>query len=186
MGLLVHELSALYTAFVEDQPSPLPELPVRYVDFAVWQREWLQGHALEQQLGYWRKQLDGAPALLQLPTDHPRPAVQTYRGAVIQRELPKLLLIALRELSGREGGTLFMTLLAGFQALLHRYSGSDEYHRGIAHSGTRPGGNKSLIGMFVNTLVLRGNLSGNPTFRNFLGRTRLAVLDVVCSSEHTF
>jgi len=186
VGLLVRELSTLYEAFVEGKPSPLSELPVQYVDFAVWQREWLQGEALEKQLDYWRKQLEGAPALLELPTDHPRPAVQSYRGALMQREFPKPLLAALGELSRREGASLFMTLLAGFQALLHRYTGSDDILVGSPIAGRNRTEVEPLIGFFVNTLVLRGDLSGNPSFRTFLGRTRGAALEAYAHQDAPF
>ena len=186
MGLLIRELTVLYAAFVEGQPSPLPELPVQYADFAVWQRERLQGEVLEKQLGYWRKQLEGAPALLELPTDYPRPAVQSYRGAVMHWELPKPLLATLRELSGHEGGTLFMTLLAGFQTLLHRYTGADDILVGSPIAGRDWVEIEPLIGMFVNTLALRGDLSGNPSFRSFLGRTRLATLESYAHQDIPF
>ena len=186
MGLLVRELSILYEAFVEGKPSPLPELPIQYADFAVWQREWLQGEVLEKQLGYWRKQLEGAPALLELPTDRPRPAMQSYRGAVMPWELPKPLLVALRELSRREGATLFMTLLAGFQTLLHRYTGGDDILVGSPIAGRNRMEIEPLIGIFVNTLVLRGDLSGNPSFRTFLGRTREAALGAYAHQDLPF
>jgi hypothetical protein len=122
LGMLVRELGILYQAFSEGQPSPLPELPLQYADFAVWQRNCLQGEGLEKQLGYWRKQLEGAPGLLELPTDHPRPATPSYRGGLVMRKLPPALALALAELSRRENATLFMTLLAAFQTLLHRYT----------------------------------------------------------------
>ena len=186
VGLLVRELSALYEAFVEGKPSPLPELPVQYADFAVWQREWLQGEVLEKQLGYWRKQLEGAPALLELPTDRPRPAMQSYRGALMSWELPKPLLVALEELSRREGATLFMTLLAAFQTLLHRYTSSDEILVGSPIAGRNRTEIEPLIGFFVNTLVLRGDLSGNPSFRTFLGRTREAALGAYAHQDIPF
>ncbi|MGP8094399.1 MAG: condensation domain-containing protein, partial [Candidatus Sulfotelmatobacter sp.] len=186
LGLLLRELSALYGAFVEGKPSPLPELPLQYVDFAVWQREWLQGEALEKQLGYWRKQLEGAPAALELPTDRPRPALQSYRGALMPWELPKPLLVALAELSRREGATLFMTLLAGFQILLHRYTGSDDIPVGSPIAGRNRTEIEPLIGFFVNTLVLRGDLSGNPSFRTFLGRTREAALGAYAHQDAPF
>jgi hypothetical protein len=186
VGLLVRELSTLYEAFLEDKPSPLPELPVQYVDFAVWQREWLQGEVLEKQLGYWRKQLERAPALLELLTDHPRPAVQSYRGALMPWELPKPLLVALGELSRREGATLFITLLASFQTLLHRYTGSDDIVVGSPIAGRVRMQIEPLIGFFVNTLVLRGDLSGNPSFRTFLGRTREAALEAYVHQDVPF
>src|SRR5207302_8497473 len=123
MQVLFQELSALYAAYVAGLPSPLPQLPIQYADFALWQRQWLQGEVLEGQLAYWQQQLAGAPALLDLPTDRPRPAVQTFRGANHPFELPRTLSQALKKLSQGEGVTLFMTLLAAFQALLWRYTG---------------------------------------------------------------
>ena len=186
MGLLVRELRTLYEAFVEGRPSPLPELPIQYADFAVWQREWLQGEVLEKQLGYWRKQLEGAPSLLELPTDRPRPAKQSYRGALMPWELPKPLSAALGELSRREGATLFMTLLAGFQTLLHRYTSSDEILVGSPIAGRNRTEIEPLIGFFVNTLVLRGDLSGNPSFRTLLGRTREAALGAYAHQDLPF
>ena len=112
-------------AFSQDQPSPLPELPIQYADYAVWQREWLAGEVLEAQLAYWREQLQGAPAVLELPTDYPRPAVQSFRGAAHRLELSAELTEDLRKLSRAEGVTLFMTLLSAFSVLLSRYSGQE-------------------------------------------------------------
>jgi aspartate racemase len=186
MGLLVRELRTLYEAFVEGKPSPLPKLPVQYADFALWQREWLQGEMLEKQLGYWRKQLERAPARLELPADWPRPAAQSYRGALMPWELPKPLSVALGELSRREGATLFMTLLAGFQTLLHRYTGSDEVLVGSVIAGRNRTEIESLIGCFVNTLVLRGDLSGNPSFRTLIGRTREVALGAYAHQDLPF
>ncbi len=186
LGLLVGELKALYEAFVAGKPSPLPELAIQYADFAVWQRESLQGEVLEKQLGYWKKQLEGAPALLDLPTDRPRPAQQSYRGALMERELPKPLSAALGELSWREGATLFMTLLAGFQTLLHRYTGSEDILAGSVIAGRNRTEIEPLIGFFVNTLVLRGDLSGNPSYRTLLGRTREAALGAFTHQDLPF
>ncbi len=185
-GLLLRELKTLYEAFMEGKPSPLPELPVQYADFAVWQREWLQGEALEQQLGYWRKQLEGCPAVLEMPTDRPRPARQTYRGALMPWKLPDSLSAALGELSRREGATLFMTLLAAFQTLLHRYTGGEDILVGMPIAGRNRIGIERLIGFFVNTLVLRGDLSGNPSFRTLLGRTREAALGAYDNQDLPF
>ena len=172
LGVLLRELATLYEAFADGKASPLPELAVQYADFAVWQREWLQGPILEPQLNYWRKQLEGAPALLELPTDRPRPVTQKYRGALMPWELPKPLSVALGELSRREGATLFMTLLAAFQTVLHRYTSSDDILVGSPIAGRNRTELEPLIGLFLNTLVLRGDLSGNPSFRTLLGRTR--------------
>src|ERR1043166_3004515 len=121
MEILTREVSALYAAYASGGESPLPELPIQYADYAVWQRQWLQGEVLEEQLSYWREQLAGVPAVLELPTDHPRPAQQTHRGALLPLQLPSELTAELKQLSQREGVTLFMTLLAGWQLLLARY-----------------------------------------------------------------
>jgi amino acid adenylation domain-containing protein len=185
-GLLFRELRSLYGAFVEGKPSPLPELPVQYADFAAWQRECLQGEVLEKELSYWRKQLEGASALLELPTDRPRPATQSYRGALMQCELPKPLSVALGELSRCEGATLFMTLLAAFQTLLSRYTGDDVILVGSAIAGRNRTEIEPLIGFFVNTLVLRGDLSGNPSFRALLARTREVALGAYAHQDLPF
>jgi amino acid adenylation domain-containing protein len=175
--ILLQELNTLYNAYVAGQPPTLPELPVQYADYAVWQREWLQGEVLEKQLGYWRQQLADAPPLLELPTDHPRPAVQTFKGNRYILELPPSLVEALRALSAREGVTLFMTLLAAFQTLLMRYSGQADIVVGTPVAGRTRLEVKPLIGLFANTLVLRTDLSGNPTFRALLRRVREVCLD---------
>ena len=122
MGVFWRELGALYGAFSRGEPSPLAELPIQYADYALWQRRWLTGEVLEEQLGYWKEQLAELPAL-ELPTDHPRPPVQTHRGARRSLTLPESLTQALKELSRQEGTTLFMVLLGAFQVLLSRYSG---------------------------------------------------------------
>jgi amino acid adenylation domain-containing protein len=186
VGLLIRELKILYQAFCDGKPSPLSELPIQYADFAVWQREWLQGEILDKQLNYWKKQLEGAPALLELPTDRPRPARQSYRGALLSCEMSGSLLPALVELSRREGASLFMTLLAAFQTLLHRYSGIDDVVVGSAIAGRNRAEMENLIGFFVNTLVLRGDLSGNPTFRTLLGRTREVALGAYAHQDLPF
>ena len=176
VGVLFRELAALYQAFCHGQPSPLPELAIQYADFAVWQRQWLQADELERQLGYWRQQLAGAPAALELPTDRPRPAMQGYRGAIAARALPASLTQPLTELSHREGATLFMTLLAAFQTLLYRYSGQEDILVGSPIAGRNQAEIEGLIGFFVNTLVLRADLSGQPSFRQLLQRTRETAL----------
>jgi aspartate racemase len=171
-GILSRELATLYEAFSSGQPSPLRELPIQYSDFAIWQREWLQGEVLEAQLSYWRQQLAGAPALLELPTDRPRPAVQTYRGGWESVRLPLPLSDSLRTLSRHEGATLFMTLLAAFQVLLHRYTGQEDIVVGTPIANRNREEIEGLIGFFVNTLVMRSDLSGNPTFRELLREVR--------------
>ncbi len=171
-GILFRELEALYEAYHNGQSSPLAELPIQYADFAVWQREWLQGEVLERQLSYWREQLAGAPPSLELPTDRPRPSLQSYRGAGQSLLLPRTLADSLRAVSRQERVTLFMTLLGAFQTLLHRYTGQDDVVIGSAIANRNRVEIEGLIGFFVNTLVLRTDLSGNPTFRELLARVR--------------
>src|SRR3954469_13040828 len=172
MGVLNRELSALYVAYREGRESPLPELPVQYADYAVWQREQLEGETLERQLAYWRERLAGAPELLELPTDHSRPAVQTHRGAAVPVELSRDLLERLQALGRSEGATLYMTLLGAFQVLLSKYSGSEDIVVGSPIAGRTRREVEELIGFFVNTLVLRTDLSGDPSFREVLRRGR--------------
>jgi amino acid adenylation domain-containing protein len=176
MGVLYRELSALYGAYRAGGESPLPELGVQYADYAVWQREHGEGEALERHLAYWRERLAGVPELLELPTDHPRPAAQTFRGAHEQVELPLALLEGLDALGRSEGATLNMTLLAAFQVLLSRYSGSEDVVVGTPAAGRTRKETEPLIGFFVNTLVLRTDLSGDPSFRDVLRRVREATL----------
>jgi amino acid adenylation domain-containing protein len=175
-GVLFRELAGLYNAFVAGRPAPLPELPIQYADFAVWQREYLQGEALRRQLAYWKEHLAGAPAALDLPADHPRPPVQTYRGARHFPRLPAELLGQVKELSRREHTTPFMTLLAGFKALLARYTGQEDVVVSVPIAGRTRAETEGLIGLFTNTLVLRTDLSGDPPFREVLRRVRQAAL----------
>ncbi|HEX2642744.1 MAG TPA: amino acid adenylation domain-containing protein, partial [Thermoanaerobaculia bacterium] len=176
IGILVREVTAIYAAFAQGEPSPLPELAVQYADFAVWQHSWLHGENLEQEIDWWRRQLAGLPPLLELPTDRPRPAVQSYRGTSRPVALPAGLIRPADELGRSEGATLFMVLLAAFQALLARYSGQDDLAVGTPVAGRKRLETEGLIGFFVNTLVLRGDLTGNPTFRELLGRVRETAL----------
>jgi amino acid adenylation domain-containing protein len=186
MGVIFRELRALYPAFIEGKASPLPELPFEYADYAVWQRQWLQGDVMEKQLGYWRKQLEAAPELLELPTDRSRPSTPGRRGAMMRGELPDSLVGALRELSRAEGATLSMTLMAAFQTLLHRYSGQEDLLVGSAIAGRSRTELEGLIGFFVNTLVIRGDLSGHPTFRTLLHRTREVALAAYAHQDLPF
>jgi amino acid adenylation domain-containing protein len=176
MGVLVREVAALYSAYSRGEESPLEELTIQYGDYAEWQREWLKGEVLERQLSYWREQLAGAPPVLELPTDRPRPAVKTYNGAAVPLRLSRELSEGLAGLSRREGATPFMTLLAAFQLLLWRYSGQADISVGTPVANRTRGETEGLIGFFVNTLVLRTDLSGEPTFRELLGRVREAAL----------
>ncbi|HEU0052350.1 MAG TPA: condensation domain-containing protein, partial [Longimicrobium sp.] len=186
MGVLFRELSALYAAYREGSESPLSELPVQYADYAAWQREQLDGGVLDRQLAYWRERLADAPALLELPTDHPRPAVQTYRGAKIPVELSAELLERLRALGRSEGATLYMTLLSAFQVLLAKYSGSEDIVVGSPIAGRTRKEVEELIGFFLNTLVLRTDLSGDPSFREVLRRTRDVTLGAYEHQEVPF
>jgi surfactin family lipopeptide synthetase A len=162
------ELHALYEAFSSGKPSPLPDLPIQYADFAAWQRQWLQGDMLADQLAYWKQQLAGAPAALALPTDRPPPPVQTYRGAMRPFALSKRLTAAIKALSRQEGVTLFVALLAAFNTVLYRYTGQEDLLIGTSTAGRKRLGIQGLMGYFLNTLVLRTNLSGDPTFRELL------------------
>ncbi len=186
LDLLVGEVGTLYRAFSQGEPSPLPEPPVQYADFAHWQRQWLQGEVLETQLSYWRAELAGAPTVLELPADRPRPVVQSFRGAVAALELPARLVADLDELGRREGATRFMTLLAGFQALLHRLSGQSDILVGspIANR-TRPE-IEGLVGFFVNLLVLRGRFAEETGFRGLLAQVRDTALRAYAHQDLPF
>jgi len=170
--IFLDELAVLYQAFLGGTPSPLPELTIQYADWAQWQSELLQGEYLEKQLAYWRRQLAGAPAVLELPTARPRALVQTFRGDRLSLELSGGLKNQLSDLSQREGVTLFMTLLAAFQTLLYRYSGRDDIVVGSPSANRNAAELEKLIGCFVNTLVLRTDFSDNPSFRKLLKRVR--------------
>ncbi|HEX2190338.1 MAG TPA: condensation domain-containing protein, partial [Longimicrobiaceae bacterium] len=176
MGVLVRELSALYHAFSRGEPSPLPELPVQYADYAVWQRERVSGEALEAQLAWWRERLAGAPPTLELPADRPRLPAGEAPAQTCLVELPPGLTRRLRELAQAEGATPFMALLAGFSLLLARYSGQDDVVVGSPIAGRTRSELEGLIGFFVNTLALRTDLSGDPSFRGLLRRVREATL----------
>ncbi|MFL6199516.1 MAG: amino acid adenylation domain-containing protein [Thermoanaerobaculia bacterium] len=185
-NLLVRELAVLYRAFHRGQPSPLPELPIQYADFADWQRRWLQGEVLAAQVDHWRRRLAGAPPLLALPADRPRPAVQSPRGASRPFFFPADLAQRLQELSRREGTTLFATLLTAFQALLCRCSGQEDVCVGTPVAGRRHRETEELIGFFVNTLVMRSDLSGDPVFREALRRTGETLLDDQANQDLPF
>jgi acyl carrier protein len=172
MNVLIREVATLCEAYRRGRESPLPALPIQYADYAVWQRQWLQGEMLAAELDYWRQQLQGAPAVLELPTDRPRPAVQTFHGARQSVRLSPELSEGLRTLSRQEGVTLFMTLLGAFQVLLSRYTGQDDISVGTPIANRHRMETEGLIGFLVNTLVLRTDLSGNPSFRELLRRVR--------------
>ena len=184
--VFVGEIAVLYKAFLTGSPSPLTELPIQYADFTYWQRQRLQGELLENQFSYWNKQLDGVPAILQLPTDRSRPTVQTYRGARQYLELPKTLTEGLQALSCQEGVTLFMVLLAAFYILLYRYTGQDDISVGSPIANRNRDEIKELIGIFINTLVLRTYLGDNPIFRELLGRVRQVALEAYAYQDLPF
>ena len=185
-GVLFKELGATYEAFVAGRPSPLPELTIQYADFAVWQRDWFSGEILDRQLAFWRKQLAGASGVLELPTDRPRPARQTYRGAHRRMTFSRATSDSLNQLARREGATFFMVLFAAFNVLLARYTGEQDIIVGspIANRG-RPE-LESLVGFFVNTLPLRTDLSGDPTFRELLRRVREVALEAYAHQDLPF
>ncbi|HKV09763.1 MAG TPA: amino acid adenylation domain-containing protein [Thermoanaerobaculia bacterium] len=185
-SLLVRELAALYTAFLRGLPSPLPELPLQYADFAAWQRSWLAGEALEEQLTHWRERLAGVPRVLDLPADRPRPPVRTYRGAVERFAFPGELLEAVRELGKKTGTTPFMVLLAAFDAVLHRYTGQERLLVATPVAGRTHREVEDLVGFFINTLVLSADLSGDPSFADFLARTRETALDAFAHQDLPF
>jgi amino acid adenylation domain-containing protein len=186
MGVLTRELTDLYTAGVEGRPSPLPPLPVQYADFARWQRDWLRGDVLAAQTAWWRQQLGGSLPPLELPTDRPRPAVQTFRGASARLHIPTGLTAELHALALGAGASLFMVLLAAFQVLLQRWSGQDDVLTGAPIAGRRHRETEGLIGFFLNHLVLRGDLAGTPTFRDLLARTRETTLGAFAHQDVPF
>ncbi|MFN6560834.1 MAG: amino acid adenylation domain-containing protein [Nostoc sp. ChiSLP01] len=176
MGVFIQELSSLYQASCAGVPFSLPELPIQYADFAVWQRQCLSGEVLKSQLNYWLSQLHGAPSLLQLPTDRTRPSVQTYQGKTESFTLNRDLTQKLQSLSGKSSTTLFMTLLAAFATLLYRYSGESDILVGTPIANRNRSEIESLIGFFVNTLVLRTRFKDNPSFENLLAQVRETTL----------
>ena len=176
MGVLTREVAVLYRAFAAGLPSPLPELPLQFTDYAAWQRQWLQGEVLEAELSYWRGKLAGAPAVLELPTDRPRPSLQSFWGASRDRMMGGGLPAALGALTRGGEATLFMVLLAAFEALLGRYSRQDDVLVGSPIANRNRPGLESLIGFFANTLVLRCRLDGDPTFQQLLDRARETTL----------
>ncbi|WP_152249801.1 non-ribosomal peptide synthetase [Xanthomonas maliensis] len=185
-GVLIHELSTLYNAFTTGKDDPLPPLPLQYGDVAVWQRQWLDGAVLQRQLAYWQQRLYDAPQLLQLPTDHPRPPRQDFRGDTLTFSLPEHVSAALRALSQQHGVTPFMTLLAAWALLLQRYSGQSEVVIGTPLAGRDRTELEPLIGFFVNTVALRIDLSGQPSLAQLLQRVREAVLQAQAHQDLPF
>ncbi|HEY5029379.1 MAG TPA: amino acid adenylation domain-containing protein, partial [Candidatus Angelobacter sp.] len=185
MGVLIEEVSVLYDAFSGGRSSPLPELPIQYADYTVWQREWLEGGVLEQQLAYWKQQLAGV-SMLQLPTDRPRPTSQSQNGAMYDFEIDANLTQKLKKLAEEQGATLFMVLLAAFQILLYRYSGQHDIAVGTPIAGRSSGETEELIGFFINTLVLRLDLFGAPSFIELLQRTKEVTLEAYAHEDVPF
>ncbi|MGC1676242.1 MAG: amino acid adenylation domain-containing protein [Candidatus Binataceae bacterium] len=185
-GILIREMAALYEAFCSGKPVLLPDLPIQYADFAHWQRSWLEGEVLETQLAYWRRQLGGAPPLLDLPTDHTRPMVQTFRGAHQSLRLSQNLSAGLKALSRQHGVTLFMTLLAAFKILLHCYTSQEDISIGTPIANRNRLELEGLIGFFVNTLVVRTDLSGDPDFPELLRRVREVCLGAYAHQDLPF
>jgi Condensation domain len=185
-SVLVREVVALYKAFIQGRPSPLAELPIQYADYAVWQREWLQGEALEKQLAYWRERLGGKLPTLELPTDRQRPAALSYHGARHYFMLEEGLTAGLKELSRSSGATLFMTLLAGFKTLLYRETGQEDLLIGTAIAGRNRSETEGLIGFFINTLALRTDLSGAPKFTDLLAQVKRVALGAYAHQDLPF
>ncbi|MEM6404416.1 MAG: condensation domain-containing protein, partial [Cyanobacteria bacterium P01_D01_bin.116] len=186
MGVLIKEIALTYQAYRQKQPSPLLELPIQYADFAAWQKNWFQGELRDNQLNYWLSKLKNVPNLLELPTDYPRPALQTARGGSIRFELPYDLSQALKQLSQKSGCTLFMTLLAAFQTLLYRYSGNEDIVVGSAIANRQRSELEGLIGCFANTLAFRSDLSGNPSFSELLQRVKDTALGAYAHQDLPF
>jgi non-ribosomal peptide synthetase component F len=184
-GILAREISLLYSACLNGEPCPLAPLLVQYSDYSIWQREWLQGEALEKQVNYWRQKLQGITPL-NLPTDKPRPAIQTFDGGIETFTLPEAATSRLRHLSRTEDSTLFMTLLAVFKVLLAWHSGQTDIAVGAGIANRGRSELEPLIGFFVNTIVLRTDLAGNPTFRELLRRIRETTLGAYAHQDLPF
>jgi hypothetical protein len=185
-AVFLNELSELYAAFVANRPSPLVDLTIQYADYAKWQRDRLQGATLQSQIIYWREQLKEVPTILNLPFDRPRPAIQRFHGAYESIPLDAELSSRLRQSGLQEDTTLFMTLLAGFYALLGRYSGQEQVLIGTDVANRITPELETLMGFFINLLPLRGDLSGNPTFRELLARVRESALGAYAHQEVPF
>ena len=186
IGILVREIAELYEAFLAGAPSPLAELPIQYGDYAAWERKRFQGGALNEQLAYWKRRLEGAPTILDLPTDFPRPPVQTFRGASHSFFLQRSLYEAVQSLCQREGVTPFMALLAAFEVLLYRYSGQRDMLVGTPVANRQHVETEGLVGCFANTLVLRGELSDEQTFEELLRATRASSLEAFAHQDAPF
>ncbi|NEP14920.1 MAG: AMP-binding protein, partial [Symploca sp. SIO2C1] len=185
LTVFTKEISAHYTAILQNQPSPLPELPIQYADFAVWQRNYLQGQTLQTQLDYWKQKLQGLPQL-QLPTDYPRPTVESFNGAGLPINLPTSLSSKLTQLTQQQGVTLFMTLLAAFKVLLYRYTAQEQIAVGSPIANRNRREIEGLIGFFVNSLVMHTNLGGQPSFIEVLNRVKQTALEAYSHQDLPF
>jgi len=185
-GIVLRDVSTAYAAIRRGESPALPPAPLQYADFAAWQREWLSGERLETQLAYWRRALEGAPALLELPTDRPRPSRPGHAGALHPFALSADLSARMRALAAREGATPFMALLAAFQSLLARWAGQRDVVVGSPIAGRNHAETEGIVGFFVNMLPLRADLSDNPTFRELLARVRRATLDAYAHQDLPF
>ncbi len=185
-GILYKELAILYDSFIHGKPSPLPELAIQFADYAVWQREWMQGEVLENQLCYWRKQLDGAPEMLDLPTDQPRPTAESFRGAIVSQIFPPDLRDAITELSRRQNCTTFMVRLAAFALLLRNYTRQEDLVIGTVVSNRDRIETEQVAGFFLNSLPLRVTLTGDPSFTELLRRVRQVALDAYAHRDVPF
>jgi len=184
--VVMKELAALYEAFSAGRPSPLPELPIQYCDYSTWQRDWLQGEALQSQLAFWKQKLMGMPEALELPTDRPRPPVQSIWGAKYFLKIPKELTDTLRAIAQEEKASLFMTLLAAWKILLHRYTGQNDIVVGAPVANRNRSEFEGMVGFFVNSLILRTDLSGDPPFRELLRRVRETTFDAFANQDFPF
>jgi hypothetical protein len=181
LGVIVRELSALYPALLADDPSPLPELPIQYADYAAWQRQWLRDEVLDEQLAYWKKQLAGVLPVLQLPTDHRRPRVLCFQGTRQSVRMPAGLGEQIRALARQEQVTPFLAYLCAFYGLLYRYTQQEDILVGCPVTLRQRPELQGLIGFFVNTVVLRGDLSGGPSFRTLLSRMKEVARGCLCA-----
>ena len=186
MGVIVKEVAALYEAFTRGEESPLQELPIQYADSAYWQRRWLRDEVLASQLDYWRKELAGASTVLELPGDRPRPPVQTFRGARFHFSFSVSLSERLKKFSQAEGVTLFMSLLAGLNIVLSRYTGQTDILVGTTIANRNRTETEDLIGFFVNMLVMRTDLSGHPSVRELLQQVRARALEAYVHQDLPF
>src|SRR5205085_779342 len=186
MGLFTREIATRYEACSSGQASSLPDLPIQYADFAVWQREWLQGEVLEEQMSYWKQQLAQAPPKLELPTDRPKPLVQTFRSAQHRFTIDNRTTQELKSLGNQQGATLAMAVMTAYNILLYRYTAQQDILVGMPISGRNRAEIEGLIGFFLNTLVIRTDLSGAPSFQQLLARVRKTTLEAYAHQDLPF